>query len=264
MRVLIVEDEVRLAEALGQIMSEQKYAVDVVYTGTDGLDYALSGLYDVIVLDVMLPGRSGFDIVRELRAHKLSTPVLMLTARDETADKVTGLDCGADDYMTKPFVPDELLARVRALSRRQGEVVLEEMRYGDLTLHLSTYTLQCGAKSIHLGFKEYEVLRILMVSPQYGGAQGGAADQGLGDGIRRGGQQCGGLYFVPAQEVFLSRIPRRHRHGAQGGIPAGRVRRQDHAAEAAPEICPDQYAAGFGGAADRLHRVVCVHLPAIV
>ena len=160
MRVLIVEDEVRLAEALGQIMSEQKYAVDVVYTGTDGLDYALSGLYDVIVLDVMLPGRSGFDIVRELRAHKLSTPVLMLTARDETADKVTGLDCGADDYMTKPFVPDELLARVRALSRRQGEVVLEEMRYGDLTLHLSTYTLQCGAKSIHLGFKEYEVLRI--------------------------------------------------------------------------------------------------------
>ena len=165
MRVLIVEDEVRLAEALGQIMSEQKYAVDVVYTGTDGLDYALSGLYDVIVLDVMLPGRSGFDIVRELRAHKLSTPVLMLTARDETADKVTGLDCGADDYMTKPFVPDELLARVRALSRRQGEVVLEEMRYGDLTLHLSTYTLQCGAKSIHLGFKEYEVLRILMVSP---------------------------------------------------------------------------------------------------
>ena len=96
MRVLIVEDEVRLAEALGQIMSEQKYAVDVVSTGTDGLDYALSGLYDVIVLDVMLPGRSGFDIVRELRAHKLSTPVLMLTARDETADKVTGLDCGAD------------------------------------------------------------------------------------------------------------------------------------------------------------------------
>ena len=85
MRVLIVEDEVRLAEALGQSMSEQKYAVDVVYTGTDGLDYALSGLYDVIVLDVMLPGRSGFDIVRELRAHKLSTPVLMLTARDETA-----------------------------------------------------------------------------------------------------------------------------------------------------------------------------------
>ncbi len=166
MRILVVEDETRLAEALGQILTEQKYAVDVVYTGTDGLDYALSGQYDVVVLDVMLPGMDGFAVARELRARHVSTPILMLTARDEIADKVTGLDCGADDYMTKPFAPDELLARVRALSRRQGDVVLEEMRFDDLTLSLSTYTLACRHKTVHLGYKEAEVLRLLMANPR--------------------------------------------------------------------------------------------------
>ncbi len=167
MRILVVEDEIRLAEALGQILKEQKYTVDVVYSGTDGLDYALSGQYDLILLDVMLPGMDGFAVAREMRARHVSTPVLMLTARDEIADKVTGLDCGADDYMTKPFSPDELLARVRALSRRQGEVVLEEMRFGDLTLNLSTYMLSCGSRSVHLGFKEMEVLRLLMANPRF-------------------------------------------------------------------------------------------------
>lgn len=121
MRVLIVEDEVRLAEALGQIMREQKYAVDTVYNGMDGLDYGLGGQYDVIVLDVMLPGKDGFAVVRALREAQVATPVLLLTAKDEITDKVAGLDCGADDYMTKPFAPEELLARIRALSRRQGE-----------------------------------------------------------------------------------------------------------------------------------------------
>jgi len=103
MRILIVEDEIRLAEALGQIMEENKYTADIVHDGEAGLDYALSGIYDVIVLDVMLPKRNGFDIVRELRAQKDQTPVLLLTAKDEVQDKVTGLDCGADDYLTKPF-----------------------------------------------------------------------------------------------------------------------------------------------------------------
>ncbi|HWP51381.1 MAG TPA: response regulator transcription factor [Clostridia bacterium] len=162
MRVLIVEDEQRLAEALGQIMSEQKYSVETVYDGADGLEYAKSGLYDVIILDVMLPKKTGFEVVRELRQAKNATPVLMLTARDEIGDKVTGLDCGADDYMTKPFSPEELLARVRALARRQGDVQLEELSYCDLTLSLSSYTLSSGTKSVHLGFKEFEVLRILM------------------------------------------------------------------------------------------------------
>ena len=165
MRILIVEDEVRLADALGQIMEEAKYMADVVYNGIDGLAYAVSGIYEVIVLDVMLPGKNGFDIVKELRAAKIATPVIMLTARDDVNDKIMGLDKGADDYMTKPFVPEELLARIRALSRRQGDVVLEELSFADLTLNLSTCDLWCGAKSIHLGYKEFEILKILMSSP---------------------------------------------------------------------------------------------------
>lgn len=165
MQILIVEDEVRLAEALAQILREQKYIVDAVYDGRDGYDYAVSGQYDVIVLDVMLPSMDGFHIVRSLRKQHIQTPVLMLTAKDELRDKVHGLDCGADDYMTKPFAPEELCARIRALSRRQGDVVLEEMTFDDLTLNLSTYDLSRDSKSVHLGFKEFEVLRILMANP---------------------------------------------------------------------------------------------------
>ena len=123
MRILIVEDERRLAEALGQIMAEQRYQADVVFDGADGLDYALTGQYDAIVLDVMLPKVDGFEVARRLRCAHVSTPILMLTARDEIPDKIAGLDHGADDYMTKPFDIGELLARVRALTRRQGEVI---------------------------------------------------------------------------------------------------------------------------------------------
>ena len=171
MRILIVEDEVRLAEALAQIMAEQKYQVDQVHNGADGLDYALTAQYDVIVLDVMLPGENGFEmlpkldgleVARRLRSAHVSTPILMLTARDEISDKVKGLDCGADDYMTKPFDTSELLARVRALTRRQGEVVSEELAFGDLSLHLSSHCLRRGDKSVRLGFKEFEVLRLLL------------------------------------------------------------------------------------------------------
>lgn len=165
MQILIVEDEVRLADALAQILREQKYIVDVVYDGRDGFDYAASGQYDVIILDVMLPFMDGYQVVRRLRSQRIQTPVLMLTAKDELQDKVRGLDCGADDYMTKPFAPEELSARIRALSRRQGNVALEELTFDDLTLNLSAYDLQHGAKSIHLGYKEFEVLRILMSNP---------------------------------------------------------------------------------------------------
>lgn len=165
MQILIVEDEVRLADALAQILREQKYVVDAVYDGRDGLDYAASGQYDVIVLDVMLPSMDGFQVVRSLRDQHIQTPVLMLTAKDDLRDKVRGLDCGADDYMTKPFAPEELSARIRALSRRQGDVILEELTFDDLILNLSTYDLIRGAKSVHLGYKEFEVLRILMSNP---------------------------------------------------------------------------------------------------
>ena len=166
MRILIVEveDERRLAEALGQIMAEQRYQADVVFDGADGLDYALTGQYDAIVLDVMLPKVDGFEVARRLRCAHVSTPILMLTARDEIPDKIAGLDHGADDYMTKPFDIGELLARVRALTRRQGEVIGEQLAAGDLGL--ATRSLRCGEKSVRLGFKEFDVLRLLLAAPR--------------------------------------------------------------------------------------------------
>lgn len=162
MKVLIVEDEIRLADALGQIMKEQNYHTDIVNDGIDGLYYGLTNEYDVIILDVMLPGMNGFQIVQKLRESRIKTPVLLLTARDDTSDKVKGLDKGADDYLTKPFIAEELLARIRALSRRQGDVFLDEMVFGDLSLDLSSNDLCCREKSIHLAFKEFEVLKLLM------------------------------------------------------------------------------------------------------
>lgn len=164
MRILVVEDERRLADALSQIMREQKYTVDAVYDGEDGYQYAVNGEYDAIILDVMLPKRNGYDVVRALRREKIATPVLMLTARDELESKINGLDCGADDYMTKPFAPEELTARIRALTRRQGEVLLEEMQVEDIVLDLSTSDLRCGAKRIRLSFKEFEVMKLLMLA----------------------------------------------------------------------------------------------------
>ncbi len=166
MRVLIVEDERRIADALGRMMKDNKYSCDVVYDGLDGYLYAESDIYDVIVLDIMLPKMSGIEIVKKLRANKIKTPVLLLTARDSVQDKVTGLDSGADDYLTKPFTKEELLARIRALARRQGEVIIDELTFSDITLNLSNYTLVCGDKSVHLGFKEFEILKLLMANPK--------------------------------------------------------------------------------------------------
>ncbi|NTU89940.1 MAG: response regulator transcription factor [Actinobacteria bacterium] len=163
--MLVVEDDVRLANALAHILEENNYLVDVVYDGETGLQYALSTIYDVVVLDVMLPKRSGFDVVRELRREKVTTPVLLLTAKDAIPDKIVGLDSGADDYMTKPFAPEELLARLRALTRRQGEVIFETLEFGDLVLNLDSCELQHGNNMIHLGFKEFSILKILMANP---------------------------------------------------------------------------------------------------
>lgn len=162
MNVLIAEDERRLANAIAQILQENKYQVDVTYTGTDALAYIDAGEYDVFICDVMLPGMNGFEIVKEMRRKGDNTPTIMLTARTSLSDKVTGLDSGADDYMTKPFQPAELLARLRALTRRQGEVVIDELTSGDLKLNLSSYDLTCGDKQVRLSFKEFEVLQLLM------------------------------------------------------------------------------------------------------
>ena len=164
MRILIVEDETRLAETLRQLMEDQRYQVDTVGDGADGVDYGLTGQYDLIILDVMLPKVDGFEVARRLRSAHISTPILMLTARDDTSDKIGGLDCGADDYMTKPFDSGELMARVRALTRRQGEVLGDVLKVGDLSLECSSRLLQVGERSVRLGFKEFEVMRLLMVN----------------------------------------------------------------------------------------------------
>ena len=164
MRILIVEDEVRLAETLKQLLEDQRYQADTVYDGADGVDYGLTGQYDLIILDVMLPKVDGFQAAQRLRAAHVSTPILMLTARDEVSDKISGLDCGADDYMTKPCDTGALMARVRALTRRQGEVLGDVLTAGDLSLDCTSRLRSAGERSVRLGFKEFEVLRLLMVN----------------------------------------------------------------------------------------------------
>lgn len=165
MKVLIVEDDERLAAALEKILKDNSYDIESAHDGQTGLNYALVGNYDVIILDVMLPKLDGFEVTRELRRSNVNTPIMLLTARDSTTDKITGYDAGADDYMTKPFSPAELMAHLRALGRRQGEVQFEALSVGDLRLDLESYALTCGPKSIQLSFKEFSILRILMSNP---------------------------------------------------------------------------------------------------
>lgn len=164
MTILLVEDEDRLAAALIELFHAEKYLADHADNGEDGLYAALQKDYDVIVLDVMLPKMDGFAVVHALRRAGKKTPVLMLTARDEIRDKIEGLNQGADDYMTKPFVLEELLARIRALSRRQGEVLLDELRFGDLCLSLATNELNAKGQSVRLAYKEAELLKLLIAN----------------------------------------------------------------------------------------------------
>ena len=166
MRVLVIEDEVRLAETLRDLLELDGYAVDVCHDGESGLDNALSAIYDVILLDVMLPKLDGFTVLRRLRASGDATPVLMLTARSEVSDRVQGLDCGADYYLTKPFEPRELLACVRALIRRQPELRggNEGLTCGDLRLERSTFSLSCGERSVRLSRKEFDMMELLMMN----------------------------------------------------------------------------------------------------
>ena len=163
MRILVVEDEARLAGTLRDVFSENNYTVTVAQDGVSGCDEAVSGIYDAAVVDVMLPGREGFEIVRRLRAERVATPVLLLTARGETADRVYGLDCGADYYLTKPFEVRELLACVRALLRRPGEVQADEISYGGTRLNGANYRMLCGERSIRLSAREFEMMRLLML-----------------------------------------------------------------------------------------------------
>jgi DNA-binding response OmpR family regulator len=164
-RLLIVEDDSLIAQLEKDYLSANGYTVDVCADGISGLEEALKNDYNLIILDVMLPGMNGYEVATKLRKEKIATPILMLTAKDQVADKVKGLDSGADDYMTKPFDPEELLARIRALTRRQGEVVIDELSFEGLKLNLSTCDLICNDKSVHLNFKEFEIMKIFLSSP---------------------------------------------------------------------------------------------------
>lgn len=168
MKLLIVEDEMQLADALTEILRRNMYTVDTVYDGIDGLDNALTGIYDGIILDIMLPRMNGIEILRNIRNEKIQTPVLLLTARSEVEDKINGLDCGADDYLTKPFVTGELLARVRAMTRRKGEIINDnKLEYNGLILNKSTCAIMYGGNDVKLSLKEYNIMEMLISNPHH-------------------------------------------------------------------------------------------------
>ena len=165
MQILIVEDELALSNAIKRLLEQRGYFVDAVYDGRSAVDYAKAMSYSLIILDVMLPKLDGFEVVRELRADGIGTPILLLTARGATPDKVQGLNFGADDYMTKPFDTNELLARVGALTRRTGDVVVDKVSFADLTLELGSAKLLCGGDSVQLSRKEFAVLKTFLFNP---------------------------------------------------------------------------------------------------
>lgn len=165
MRILVVEDEHRIANSIKKGLEQEKYAVDVVYSGTDGFDLASTEEYDLIILDLMLPEMDGLSITRELRKNKIHTPILILTAKGQIDDKVQGLDLGADDYLTKPFSFEELLARIRALSRRPKTSINMILKVEDLKLDPKEYLVKRGNKIINLSHKEFSILEFLMRTP---------------------------------------------------------------------------------------------------
>ena len=164
MNVLFVDDEKDLTSALSAILMQHNYTVDCAYNGEDGLEYALSGIYDVIVLDVMMPKMNGFEMLKRLRAKKIETPVLMLTAKADVSDKIDGLNIGADDYITKPFDTQELLARIKALLRRGSQYKDNALSVGNTVLDRDTFELVVGDKKIALGKKEFQIMEILMIN----------------------------------------------------------------------------------------------------
>ena len=168
MRLLLVEDSVSLSDSLKTILEKENYEVQCVYDGEEGLMYAQSGIYDLIILDVMMPKKNGFEVLQELRNKKITTPIIMLTALSQELNKVQGLDLGADDYLPKPFSTLELLARIRALLRRRGDVLTDNtMSYGNVSLNLSSYTISNGDKSVKLSNKECEIIRYLFEKPKF-------------------------------------------------------------------------------------------------
>jgi DNA-binding response OmpR family regulator len=166
MRVLIADDERTLVELLKEILKREGIDADAVYNGLDAVDSAVTGQYDLIVLDIMMPKMNGFEAIKEIRKQKVAAPVLFLSARSETVDKVDGLNFGADDYLTKPFAAAEFLARTKALLRRQAGYVSDELTFCDTTLDRNTFVLRSGDQEIKLGNTEFKILEILMSNPK--------------------------------------------------------------------------------------------------
>lgn len=167
MKILIAEDEVSTAKALKVILEKSKFSVDIVNTGTDAWSYIQAGQYEVIVLDIMMPGMSGLEVLAKIRGNNINTPVLMLTAKAELEDRVAGLDAGADDYLTKPFATSELIARVKALGRR-SEVYSDSVKsVGNLVLDSNKYEMRVGDKSVTLTNKEYQLMELFVTHPGF-------------------------------------------------------------------------------------------------
>ena len=165
MRLLIAEDELDLAEALTVFFQKNHFSVDAVNDGADAYEYASSGEYDAIILDIMMPKMNGIDVLRRLRAEGIKTPVMMLTAKGMKDDRITGFNAGADDYLPKPFEPDELICRVRAMLRRSDNYRPSALEFGDVTLDPSTGLLACSGRSVRLSGREYQVMELFMRSP---------------------------------------------------------------------------------------------------
>ena len=165
MKILLVDDEAQLTDALSAILKRNKFAVDVANDGETGYDLALYGDYDLIVLDIMMPKMNGIEVLDKLRKNNISIPILLLSAKSETDDKISGLNSGADDYLTKPFETDELIARINALLRRRSSYVNNNLSLGNTSLNSGSHTLEANGKSIQLGAKEYQVIELLMRNP---------------------------------------------------------------------------------------------------
>ncbi len=166
MRLLIAEDELDLAEALAVFFEKNHFSTDVVHNGADAYEYGVSGEYDGIILDVMMPKMNGIQVLQRLRAEGIKTPIMMLTAKGQKEDRITGFDAGADDYLPKPFDPDELITRVRAMLRRSQSYQPSLLSYGDLTLDPGSGLLTCGGRSLRLGGREFQIMELFMRSPR--------------------------------------------------------------------------------------------------
>lgn len=165
MKILVIEDERLLADSLKTLLESKGFEVETAYDGETGKEYALLGIYDLLILDVMMPGLNGYQVVREVRARRCATPILMLTAKSALEDRIEGLNSGADYYLTKPFDTRELLACINALLRRQGGQV-DELAFGNTSLDLSSSLLVCGEKSVRLSSREFDVMRFLLQSKE--------------------------------------------------------------------------------------------------